>query len=63
MAGCDGRVTAGHQSARVKDNLQIPDSHPGARELGETIVSALERHPLFLSAALPFRGFPPLFNR
>jgi PKHD-type hydroxylase len=59
----DGRVTAGHQSARAKDNLQIPEGHPSARELGETIVSALERHPLFLSAALPFRVFPPLFNR
>ncbi len=59
----DGRVTAGHQSARAKDNLQIPEGHPAARELGETIVSALERHPLFLSAALPFRVFPPLFNR
>jgi PKHD-type hydroxylase len=59
----DGRVTAGHQSARAKDNLQIPESYPGARELGEAIVSSLERHPLFLSAALPFRVFPPLFNR
>jgi PKHD-type hydroxylase len=59
----DGRVTAGHQSARAKDNLQISEGHPAARELGETIVSALERHPLFLSAALPFRVFPPLFNR
>ncbi len=59
----DGRVTAGHQSARAKDNLQVPENHPLARELGETIVSALERHPLFLSAALPFRVFPPLFNR
>jgi predicted 2-oxoglutarate/Fe(II)-dependent dioxygenase YbiX len=24
----DGRVTAGHQSARAKDNLQIPEAHP-----------------------------------
>jgi PKHD-type hydroxylase len=59
----DGRVTAGHQSALAKQNLQIPESHPAARRLGEQIVSALERHPLFLSAALPSRVFPPLFNR
>src|SRR5688500_4889202 len=59
----DGRVTAGHQSALAKQNLQIPESHPVARRLGEQIVSALERHPLFLSAALPSRVFPPLFNR
>jgi PKHD-type hydroxylase len=59
----DGRVTAGHQSAKAKNNLQVPESHPAARELGESIVSSLERNPLFLAAALPFRVFPPLFNR
>ena len=59
----DGRVTAGHQSAKAKDNLQIPETHPVARDLGEMIVAALGRNPLFLSAALPLRVFPPLFNR
>jgi PKHD-type hydroxylase len=59
----DGRVTAGHQSARVKDNRQLPEDHPVARELGELIMAALGRNPLFLSAALPLRVFPPLFNR
>lgn len=59
----DGRVTAGHQSAQVKDNAQLPEEHPVARELGSLIVSTLARHPLFLSAAVPLRVFPPLFNR
>src|SRR5918996_1902177 len=59
----DGRVTAGHQSALAKDNLQLPESSPEARELGEVIVAALERQPLFIAAALPLRVFPPLFNR
>ena len=59
----DGRVTAGHQSAVVKDNRQIPEGSPEAREMGETIVQALERHPVFISGALPLRVFPPLFNR
>src|SRR4051794_4136694 len=59
----DGRVTAGHQSSRVKDNAQIPEHHPVAREVGDTIVAALQRNPLFISAALPLRVFPPLFNR
>lgn len=58
----DGRVTAGHQSARVKHNLQLPEDSPVARELGALILSALERNPLFLSAALPAKIFPPLFN-
>jgi PKHD-type hydroxylase len=59
----DGRVTAGHQSARVKHNEQLPEDSPAARELGQLVVAALERNPLFLSAALPLRIFPPLFNR
>jgi PKHD-type hydroxylase len=59
----DGRVTAGHQSAQAKDNLQVPENDPVARELGEMILSALQRNPLFISAALPLRVFPPLFNR
>jgi PKHD-type hydroxylase len=59
----DGRVTAGHQSTRVKHNLQLPEDHPAARALGELIVAALQRNPLFISAALPSRIFPPLFNQ
>ncbi|HEY5809270.1 MAG TPA: Fe2+-dependent dioxygenase, partial [Povalibacter sp.] len=59
----DGRVTAGHQSGRAKENQQLPEDSPIARRLGETIVAALERHPLFVSAALPAKIFPPLFNR
>jgi PKHD-type hydroxylase len=58
----DGRVTAGHQSARAKDNRQLPEGHPVARELGEMILTALQRNALFISAALPLRVFPPLFN-
>jgi PKHD-type hydroxylase len=59
----DGRVTAGHQSARAKDNQQLPEGHPVARELGEMILGALQRNPLFMTAALPLHVFPPLFNR
>ena len=59
----DGRVTAGHQSSRTKDNLQIPENHPVARQLGELILTALGQNALFISAALPSRVFPPLFNR
>ena len=59
----DGRVTAGHQSARAKDNLQLPEHHPVSRQLGDMILGALQRNPLFISAALPLRVFPPLFNR
>ena len=59
----DGRVTAGHQSARAKDNLQLPEEHPAARQLGDLILAALQRSQLFMAAALPLKVFPPLFNR
>ena len=59
----DGRVTAGRQSAQVKDNEQLPEDHPVARELGDMVLGALQQSPLFASAALPLRVFPPLFNR
>jgi len=59
----DGKVTAGTQSATAKHNLQVPESAPQARQLGEIILTALGRNPVFNSAALPLRVFPPLFNR
>ena len=59
----DGRITAGYQSAQAKHNLQLPEDAPVARELGDLILAALQRSPLFLSAALPLKVFPPLFNR
>ena len=59
----DGRVTAGRQSAKVKANEQLPEGHPVAQELGDMVVTALQNNGLFVSAALPLRLFPPLFNR
>ena len=59
----DGKVTAGHQSAKAKHNLQLPEESPEARELSDLVLQALERNPLFISAVLPQQIFPPLFNR
>jgi PKHD-type hydroxylase len=59
----DGRGTAGHQSSKVKRNLQLPEDSAEARELGQMVLSALNRSPLFTSAVLPKTIFPPLFNR
>lgn len=58
----DGNVTSGFQSALAKRNRQLPEDSPAAREAGATILAALERHPLFITAALPAKIFPPLFN-
>ncbi len=62
-AWVDGKVTAGEQSAKVKFNLQLPETAPEARELGEMVMAAIGRSDLFFSAVLPKQVFPPLFNR
>ena len=59
----DGRVTAGYQSSRAKDNAQLPEDSLEARELGALVLEALSRNSTFFSAALPRRIYPPLFNR
>jgi len=59
----DGRSTAGAASALVKRNEQLPPDSEVARQLGNRILSALSASPRFISAAIPLRIFPPLFNR
>ncbi|MCC8486978.1 Fe2+-dependent dioxygenase [Xanthomonas campestris pv. raphani] len=59
----DGRITAGHQSAQAKDNAQLPEDSPIAREASALVLDALSRSSTFFSAALPRRIYPPLFNR
>lgn len=59
----DGRTTTGYQSAKAKDNMQLPDGSPAAREVGEMILQSLGTSPLFMAAALPLRILPPMFNR
>ncbi len=58
----DGKVTAGYQSAKAKHNLQLAQDHPLAREIGELMLQRLWQNPQFMSAALPNKVFPPLFN-
>lgn len=59
----DGRETVGVQGALVKHNEQLPDASPLKAELGDMILQALERSPLYFAAALPRRTLPPRFNR
>jgi PKHD-type hydroxylase len=58
----DGRVTAGSQSERTKNNLQLPEDGAASREAGKIVLDALGRNALFFTAALPKRIYPPLFN-
>ncbi|WP_213305504.1 Fe2+-dependent dioxygenase [Paraburkholderia sacchari] len=62
-AWVDGRATAGWSGAPVKHNRQIAEHTPLARDLGDVVLAAIERNPLFISAALPNQVYPPLFNR
>ena len=59
----DGRSTAGAQSALVKKNQQLPPDSDVSRALGRRVLSALTGSPRFISAAIPLKIFPPLFNR
>ena len=58
----DGKATVGVQGAQVKQNRQLPVDSIVARELGEIILQRLYSNPVFMSAALPLRIVPPLFN-
>jgi PKHD-type hydroxylase len=58
----DGKVTAGYQAREVKKNMQIPEGSPISVALGDMVLKGLARSPLFMSAALPLRVFPPMFN-
>lgn len=59
----DGKATAGVQSAQAKRNRQLDEDDPVGRQLGGLILQRLSDNPLFMSAALPKRIYPPLFNR
>jgi PKHD-type hydroxylase len=59
----DGNATSGAQSALAKQNRQLPEDAPIAREMGGRILDALGRSALFVAAALPLKVYPPLFNR
>lgn len=59
----DGNVTSGQQSALAKHNEQLPEGSPVARQVGDLIQDALGVNPQFIAAALPYKVFPPLFNR
>lgn len=59
----DGRATAGHRAARVKDNDQLPLDHPLARQLGDRVLERLGQTPAFIASALPLRLLQPRFSR
>ncbi|MQT76776.1 Fe2+-dependent dioxygenase [Pseudomonas helleri] len=59
----DGKVTAGQRSARDKFNRQLNEDSALGVLFGQRILARLSENALFMSAALPKRIYPPLFNR
>ena len=59
----DGKTTTGSLSAHVKNNQQLPETHPLTQHLGDIILEALNSNTSFISAALPLKILPPYFNR
>lgn len=59
----DGRQTVGAQGAQVKRNQQLGEADPLRRELGDIVLAALARNPLYFAAVLPLRTLAPRFNR
>ncbi|AWV06592.1 Fe2+-dependent dioxygenase [Marilutibacter maris] len=58
----DGRATVGAQGAQVKSNLQLADDSALRHRLGEQVLAALARNPLYFASVLPARTLPPRFN-
>ena len=58
----EGIRTAGGIAANVKANLQLDETSALAQQLAQAVLGAVRQHPLFISATLPQKIFPPRFN-
>ena len=58
----DGAESAGTRSVKVKQNLQLARQNQLAVELGHVILLKLGNDPLFVSASLAEKIWPPIFN-
>ena len=59
----DGAGSAGTLARTVKHNQQLDDDAEPAASLRNHLLRQLGSHPLFISAALPRKIYPPKFNR
>jgi PKHD-type hydroxylase len=62
-AWASGQITAGPQAAVVKNNQQLAEDAAALPALRQLVLEALNRCPLFFTAALPLKILPPFFNR
>ncbi|WP_078083756.1 Fe2+-dependent dioxygenase [Microbulbifer mangrovi] len=59
----DGKGTAMGMAADVKNNHQADPANPGVQQLANQLLARMGETPRLVSAALPHRIFPPVFNR
>ena len=59
----DGRLTAGVQAAQVKNNEQLAFDCEATRAIQAMVLKGLDGSPVFFSAALPKKMYPPRINR
>lgn len=58
-----GLITAGTQAAQAKNNRQLAEDAEHLPALRRLVLGALQRNPMFFTAALPLKILPPFFNR
>jgi PKHD-type hydroxylase len=59
----DGAISAGTLARHAKHNQQLDENAEPAISLGNHVLRNLGAEPLFISAALPRKIYPPRFNR
>ena len=59
----DGINTAGSIAKNVKKNQQLNDNDELTIDLANHILQTISQNPIFISAALPDKIYPPKFNK
>ncbi len=59
----DGKLSAGKLAKKVKHNQEVAAHDPGLQRLNETVIKALNAHPLYQAAALPQKVATPFYAR
>ena len=59
----DGKLSAGMLAKEVKHNQEVAAHDPNLQRLNETVIKALNAHPLYQAAALPQKVATPFYAR
>jgi PKHD-type hydroxylase len=59
----DGRLSAGQDASRVKNNEELAASRQVLELLNTTVMAALNEHEAYRAGALPLRAASPIFAR